>query len=74
MATQPWQDEIIELQTRLQFQDYALQQLDAELLAQKQAIDVLLRRLAELQEQVEDLRDGQYQGGSKPVDEKPPHY
>ena len=74
MSGSDWQDEIIELQTRLQFQDDALQQLDGELLAQKQVIDALVRRLAEMEEQIEGLRDAQYQSARKPVDEIPPHY
>ncbi len=67
------QNQIIELETKIQFQDDVIQKLDDELVQQNELIDVLTRRLSLIESKVKDLavdRDNP----STIADEKPPHY
>lgn len=68
------QNDIIELQTRVQFQEDALQKLDGELVAHQQMIDQLLRKIVELEERLEQLKYEQSISGRTPSEEPPPHY
>lgn len=68
------QEQIIELQTRLAFQEDSLNQLNQVVTEQSAWIDQLRQQLRSLAEKYEDLRDAQPQGGGLPDNEPPPHY
>lgn len=71
--SEPWKEEIIELQTKLQFQEDALQTLDEVVIRQADALDRMQRQIDELRARLEQW----IQESSEPpppADEKPPHY
>lgn len=68
------QEQLIDLQTRVAYQEDTLEQLnqvitqqDADIIQLKQQIRILAQRL-------EDSQRIQGQGGEQTQDEKPPHY
>jgi len=63
---------IIELETKLAFQDQSLRELDDALTSQQQQLDVLTRQLARLQQQLIDMTDNT--GANQGAVEIPPHY
>ena len=63
--------EIIELQTRIAFQDGTLQELSDVIARQQQAIEALQKELEELRCQLRTLQPSEVTGGSEPP---PPHY
>lgn len=65
-------DELIELQTRIAFQEHALEELNTVVTRQQQQIDLLMRELHSLREQYESLHSHSAEGAE--IDEKPPHY
>lgn len=65
--------EIVELQTRLQFQDDTLFKLDDALIRQARLIDQLQQRLRALEDKLEQL-EFERSVGTAPPAEKPPHY
>lgn len=68
-----WEDQIIELQTKLQFQEDILHKLDEVLVQQADLVDRLNRRLSMLEDRLEQLRHERGQEENL-KDEKPPHY
>jgi SlyX protein len=65
-------DELIELQTRVAFQEQALEEMNLIVTRQQDQIDHLRRELGLLKDQYEDL---QLQApGAAASQEKPPHY
>lgn len=65
-------DEIIELQTRLSFQDGLLEELNQALANQQKQIETLEYRLAVFQSQLESVQNNPMM---RPGDEPPPpHY
>jgi len=66
-------DQIIELQSKVQFQEDALQKLDDVIVKQSQLLDQVVRRVRELSDKVDQLSIEQDNPGST-IDEKPPHY
>lgn len=67
------QEQLIELQTQLQFQEDAIQTLDDVVIRQADALDLLQRQFDELKDRLERYRN-EYDSGPPPADEKPPHY
>ncbi|MGH1471057.1 MAG: SlyX family protein [Cellvibrionaceae bacterium] len=67
------QDQLIELETKIQFQDDVIHKLDAELIQQNELIDLLTRRLSLLEEKIKELAVDR-ESPSTITDEKPPHY
>jgi len=65
------QDDIIELQTRIAFQDGVIEQLNEVVTRQQTQIDRLQRQLDKLNGQVENLQQDQV---VRQADEPPPHY
>ena len=65
--------EIEDLQTKLQFQEDAVQQLDNVVIDQGELIDKLTRRLIRLEDKITDLAEESNSEGSD-KQEKPPHY
>ena len=68
-----WQQQLVDLQTQLAFQEDTLQSLNGALAAQQEEI-LLLRRQLELLKQRQDEQAAQLDDAGSPVDEKPPHY
>ena len=66
------EDQIIELQTRLAYQEDAIQQLNDVIVRQQQQIDTLEKRGAELLRRLEALAEAET--AELPQDETPPHY
>jgi len=66
-------DDIVELQTRILFQEDVIHKLDEVLIQQGKRLDNLLRRMHELEDKVEQLSFERNRPGAE-VDEKPPHY
>lgn len=65
-------DRLIELETRVSYQEDALNTLGEELARQKREIEALLARLRELQSRVDSGGEGVFRGSAQ--DEVPPHY
>ncbi|MCW8194128.1 SlyX family protein [Proteobacteria bacterium 005FR1] len=66
-------EQIIELQTKVQFQEDALHKLDEVVVQQSGLIDRLHRKVKELEDRMEQLRYERSQPQDL-GDEKPPHY
>lgn len=64
------QDKLIELQSKLSFQELSISELNDALISQQQQIDRLRLQLQILQERLEGLEE------TEPLEqqEKPPHY
>jgi len=69
-------EDLIDLQTKLAFQDQHLHELTDIVTAQQKQIDQLRAELKLFREQLGDIEDAHHQGAQpfSPVDEKPPHY
>jgi SlyX protein len=63
-------DRIDTLEMRLTFQDETIETLNQTITAQWLKIDALTRRLAELDERLQEAEDN----APAPVNERPPHY
>lgn len=68
------QEQIIELQTRMTFQEDSLNQLNQVVTEQSIWIDQLRQQLRSLAEKYEDLRNTPGQEGGAADNESPPHY
>lgn len=68
-------EDIVELQTRIQFQEDSIHKLDGVVIQQGELLDRMRRKIAELEERLEQLEFDQGKpGDSSPLQEKPPHY
>lgn len=63
--------ELIDLQTRVAFQEDAIQQLNLTIVHQQNIIDVLQRGFLELRQQIQALTPPD---APETTDEAPPHY
>lgn len=68
------EDVVIELQTRVAFQEDTLAQLNDVVTLQDKEIRQLKEQIFELTERVKDAMYQQSQGAATIVDERPPHY
>lgn len=68
------QEQLIELQTRVAFQEDTLTQLNQVVAKQDQEILTLQQQLRLLAKRLDDALYLQEQGDEKPLDERPPHY
>lgn len=66
--------DVMELQTRVAFQEDTLQQLNAVVASQDQQLRELQQQLKLLAKRFDDSLFAQEQGTSTSVDERPPHY
>lgn len=66
-------EEIVELQSKILFQEEVIHKLDEVIIQQGKQLDNLLRRMNELEGKVEQLSFEHNRPGAH-VDEKPPHY
>ena len=68
-------EDIVELQTRIQFQEDTIHKLDEVVIQQGELLDRMRRKIAELEERLEQLVFDQGKpDGSDPLQDKPPHY
>jgi len=67
------QEQIVELQLKVQFQEDSLQKLDDVVIQQSDVIQRLLQRMKVLEDKLEYL-SATSGGESAVVDERPPHY
>ena len=63
---------IMDLQTRLAFQEDSIETINEIMVKQQTEIELLKREIIQLKGIVDDFRDSQGDGGS--VTELPPHY
>ncbi len=66
-------EQIIEIETKLAFQEQTIEQLNDVLVKQQKQIDALQRQLALLNQKVEQ-ESQHWDKESSLADEKPPHY
>ena len=66
-------EELIELQTRIAFQENVLEEMNLVVIRQQNQIDGLIAELKVLREQYITLAEPQLEGGQI-NDDKPPHY
>ncbi len=66
-------EEIIELQSKVLFQDDVIQKLDDVIIQQGKRLDNLIQRINELEEKLEQL-SFDHSNPAATIDEKPPHY
>ena len=68
-------EDVVELQTRIQFQEDTIHKLDEVVIHQGKLLDRIGRKVAELEERLEQFAfDQRNVGGNSPANEKPPHY
>ncbi len=67
-------DNLIELQTQLAFQDHTIAELNDVLIRQQKQMDLLQLEIRLLKEKLGALEDRVAVGASSARDEKPPHY
>jgi SlyX protein len=68
-------EDIVELQTRIQFQEDTIHKLDEVVIRQGALLDRMQRKLVELEDRIEQLGyERGAAGRNSPADEKPPHY
>lgn len=69
------QDQLIELQTRVSYQDDTLAQLNDVITEQDSIIRILQKQMIALAKKHDEMNYSQeQQGGGNPADERPPHY
>lgn len=66
-------NDLIELQTQLAFQEHTIAELNTVLINHQQQLDVLRLEIKLLKEKLSTLED-RVEHSSTPRDEKPPHY
>lgn len=74
MSIQALEDQVIELQTRIAFQEDTVQKLNEVITEQDSHIRALQIQLQSLAKKVEDMSYAIEQRDIKPTDERPPHY
>ena len=71
MTTQQYDQRLIDLETRIAFQEDSIQALSDEIYRQQKELDRLQQLCNLMLQQLQDVSGG---GPTGPVDEKPPHY
>ncbi len=71
MTTQQYDQRLIDLETRIAFQEDSIQALSDEIYRQQKELDRLQQLCNLMLQQLQDVSGG---GSNGPVDEKPPHY
>ena len=71
MTQQQTEQRLIDLETRLAFQEDTIQALSDEIYRQQKELDRLQQMCALMLQRLQDVSEG---GPNDPVDEKPPHY
>lgn len=70
-TTQQYDQRLIDLETRIAFQEDSIQALSDEIYRQQKELDRLQQLCNLMLQQLQDVNAG---GPTGPVDEKPPHY
>lgn len=68
------QEQLIELQTRVSYQDDTLAQLDDVIAEQDRMIQMLQKQMIALVKKHDEMDYSMENSGGKPSDERPPHY
>jgi len=66
-------DEVVELQTQVAFQEHTIAELNSALISQQQQIDRLRLELKQLQDKLGALEE-RVETAPAPANERPPHY
>jgi len=66
-------NKIIDIETKMAFQEETIEQLNDVIINQQKAIDKLQRQLVQLNSKIEE-ESQHWQTDQNPVDETPPHY
>jgi SlyX protein len=74
MSNEKWQEQMIELQTRLIFQEDTLQELNTVIARQDEELRRLQEQLRVLGKRFDDYLYSQEQKPGQSEDQKPPHY
>ena len=74
MNSMSQEEKIVELQTKLAYQEEALNKLSDEFYQQQKQIQTLEVQQRALLEKIRDLQNTKEPGITNIVDEKPPHY
>jgi SlyX protein len=74
MSNESLQEQLIELQTRLVFQEDTIHELNAVIARQDEQLLLIQLQLKLLGKRFDDYLYTQDQEGASPLDEKPPHY
>lgn len=74
MNNENLEEQLIDLQSRVAYQEDTLQQLNAVIADQDAYIRALQVQMQALAKKLDDLSYSVEQRDSRPVDEKPPHY
>lgn len=69
--TQQYDQRLIDLETRIAFQEDSIQALSDEIYRQQKELDRLQQLCSIMLQRLQDVSTG---GPTGPVDEKPPHY
>jgi len=72
MKEQKMQETIVDLQSRLAFQEDSLEAVNLTVVRQQSEIEVMKREIVRLKERLEDIRESQ--GSEDGGVELPPHY
>lgn len=72
--TEQIQEQLIDIETKLQFQEDTIQQLDKVIVQQQTAIKELSRRLELMEKKAQELNAPTDASSHSDHDEKPPHY
>lgn len=72
--TEQIQEQLIDIETKLQFQEDTIQQLDKVIVQQQTAIKELSRRLELLEKKAQEPNASTDASSHSDHDEKPPHY
>ena len=72
-SMQSLQDEIVELQTKLQFQEDTIHQLDKVIVQQNERLNLVTERLTAMEDKMKDVIQEQVLAQAM-RQEKPPHY
>lgn len=70
-TTQQYDQRLIDLETRIAFQEDSIQALSDEIYRQQKELDRLQQLCSIMLQRLQDVSAG---GPTGPVDEKPPHY
>ncbi len=67
------ENKIIEIETKLAFQEETIEQLNGVIIQQQKTLDKLQRQLVQLNSKIEQ-ESQHWQTQNNPADETPPHY
>jgi SlyX protein len=66
-------EKIIEIETKMAFQEETIEQLNDVIISQQKALDTLKQQVIQLNTKIKE-ESQQWQSDNNPVDETPPHY